>query len=81
MKEMVMLCSSFAVGVLSCLQLSLYLTPKSREILYLNMLLYSLLTLGLLQADTLHLKLFFSVWSFFIICASSLASFHEKNTA
>lgn len=72
------LCSALAVGFLSYMEISLYLTPKHRDVLYLNMLLYALLALGMLYAGSLYRQLIFTVGSTIIMCAAGLISFKEQ---
>lgn len=72
------LLSSLVVGIFAYVQIALYITPKSRIILYMNMLLASVLTFFFLSFHSLALRFLFSAGAVAVLSLVSLPSFREE---
>jgi hypothetical protein len=70
--------SSLVVGIFAYVQIALYLTPKSRSLLFMNMLLASVLTFFFLISHSLALRFLFSAGTVAVLSLVSLPSFREE---
>lgn len=70
--------SSMVIGVFAYIRISLYITPKSKTVLYMNMLLASVLTFFYIISSSLALRILFSAGTVAVLILISFPSFYEE---
>lgn len=70
--------SSLVVGIFAYVQISFYITPKSKTVLIMNMLLASILTFFYFISHSLALRLLFSAGTVAVLSLVSFPSFYEE---